>query len=181
MVAGQLSLYDADGAHAGDFAGEVGAVDDIDDEIDVFVSVGLLFGEAFPASGAGDDAFGGEFLVDAAALSVLDGGGAAHDAAGSVAGRAKGLLHAAGLAGEDPARAAHVAGNDHRLADAAIHRGDFGMVGREGSPGARRLASADSPTPLCIADVPANSPSAEGSSGPSILIAPAPSSSVACP
>src|SRR5207244_6727362 len=114
---GFSTLDHADGSHAGDFASKIGAMHDFDDEINVFVGVGLLLGEAFPASGAGDDAFGGQLLIDPATLSVLDGGGAAHDAAGAMAGGAKRLLHAARLAGQDPACAAHVAGNDDGLAN----------------------------------------------------------------
>ena len=61
---------------------------------------------------------------------VLDRRGAAHHPAGAVAGRAERLLHAARLADQHPAGAAHVAGDDHRLADLAVRGGR--------SPGARR-------------------------------------------
>ena len=65
--------------------------------------------------------------------ACLDGGRAAHDAARTVAGRAEGPPHAARLAGQDPACPAHVAGNNHRLADLAIASGC--RDGRRGTPG----------------------------------------------
>ena len=62
---------------------------------------------------------------------VLDRGGAAHRPAGAVAGRAERLLHAARLADQHPARPAHVAGDDHRLADLAVQRRHLRMARRE--------------------------------------------------
>src|SRR5690349_20353034 len=53
-----------------------------------------------------------------------------------MAGRSKGLVHAALLADKHPAGPAHVAWNDHGLADFAVAAGNFRMVGRKGARGA---------------------------------------------
>ncbi len=90
---------------------------------------------------------GGQLLVDAAACGVLDRGGAAHHAAGAVAGGAERLLHAARLADQHPTRPAHVAGNDDRLADLAISGRHLGMAGRKGP----RRPLAVHPHPLALA------------------------------
>src|SRR5207244_4041878 len=62
--------------------------------------------------------------------------GAAHGPAGAVAGRAEGLFHAPRLAYQDPARPAHVPGDDDRLADLGIEPGNLGMLRRKGARGA---------------------------------------------
>jgi len=59
-------------------------VDYVDHEADVFVGVGLLFGEALPAAGPRDDALLGQLAVDATALGVLDGGRAAQGRKGDI-------------------------------------------------------------------------------------------------
>ena len=125
-------------------------VDDVDDMIDVLVRRRLFLGQALLAARAGDDADRVELLVDAAARGQLDRRGAAHHPARPVAGRAERVLHAAGLSGQDPARRPHAAGDDHRLADRGVNRGNLGMAGREG---ARRPLAVD-------ADLLADAPSA---------------------
>src|SRR5262249_22975869 len=85
----------------------------------------------FAALGAGDDAFGFQLLVDATAGGVLDGGGTAHGPARAVAGCAGRLLHAPRLAHQHPAGPAHIARNDHPLADPAIHPGHLGVLRRK--------------------------------------------------
>ncbi len=105
---------------------------DFHDQVDVLVGGGLFFGQALPTAGAGDHAAAGQLLVDAAALGVLDGGRATHHAARAVAGRAERLPHAALLAHQHPTGAAHVAGNDHRLADLLVGCGRLRMLGRKG-------------------------------------------------
>ena len=78
-----------------DLAGQAGPIDHVDHEIDVLIRRRLLLGQPLPTSAAGQDAPLGQFAVDAAALGILDRGGAAHHPARPVAGRAEGLLHAA--------------------------------------------------------------------------------------
>ena len=80
---------------------------------------------------ASDDASAEQFLVDASALRERDGFGAAEDSAGSVTGRAEGLIHAALLTDEHPTRAAHVAWNEDRLPDRSVVCRNFGMPGRK--------------------------------------------------
>src|SRR5262249_36868846 len=127
-----LSLDDADGAHAGDLARQAGPVDHVHDVINVLVRLGLLLREALAALGAGDDAAGLQFLVDAAAAGVLDRRRPAHGPARAVAGRAEGALHAARLADQHPPRPPHVAGDYDRLADLAVRRGALRVARREG-------------------------------------------------
>src|SRR5689334_21220859 len=96
----------------GDFLGDAGLVDDLDDLVDVLVGGGLFLGESLVAPGAGDDADRVKLLVDPTARGELDGRGAAHHPPGTVAGGAERLRHAAGLAGEDPARGPHAPRDD---------------------------------------------------------------------
>src|SRR5205823_8285861 len=115
-----------------DLLGQAGLVDDLDDVVDVLVRLGLLLREPLAALGAGDDAPGLQFLIDLAVAGVLDGGGATHGPARAVAGGAEGAFHAARLADQDPGGAAHVAGDEDRLADAAVDGRHLGVSRREG-------------------------------------------------
>src|SRR6516162_2263007 len=59
----------------------------------------------------------------------------AHGSTGTMTSRTEGALHAARLSYQDPARPAHVPGNDHRLPDAPIRCRYFRMLGRESARG----------------------------------------------
>ena len=48
-------FHHADRPHAGDLAGQAGAMHHLDDLIDIFIRGGLLFGQPLPASAAGDE------------------------------------------------------------------------------------------------------------------------------
>src|SRR6185437_17004911 len=85
---------------------------DLDHIIDILVRLGLLLRESLAALRPSNDAACFQFLIDAPAGRVLDGGGAAHGAARAVAGGAKGFLHAARLTDQHPTRASHIAGDD---------------------------------------------------------------------
>ena len=119
------TFHDAEGTHAGNFFRDACSVYDVDNLVDVFVSVGLFFGEASPALGFGDDASRCQFAIDASPFGLFDGLSSAHQSARSVAGCAEGLLHASLLAGQHPARSAHVAGDKDRLTDLLVPFGDF--------------------------------------------------------
>src|SRR6185437_7472382 len=106
---------------------------DLDHIIDILVRLGLLLRESLAALRPSNDAACFQFLIDAPAGRVLDGGGAAHGAARAVAGGAKGFLHAARLTDQHPTRASHIAGDDDRLADFAIDERHFGMSRRKRS------------------------------------------------
>src|SRR5262249_25517052 len=127
-----LALDDANRPHPGDLARQPRLVDDLDHVVHVLVRLGLLLREPPAALGPGDDALGLQLLVDLAAAGLGDGGGAAHGPAGAVAGGAERPLHAARLAHQHPAGPAHVAGDDDRLADLAVHRRHLRVVRREG-------------------------------------------------
>ena len=77
---------------------------------------------------------------------MLDRGGAAHHAAGAVAGRAERLLHAARLADQHPTGPAHVAGDDHRLADLRDRRRAL----RDGPAETPASPPCDAPTRACV-------------------------------
>src|SRR5262249_36809190 len=94
---------------------------------------GLLLRQALPALGAGDDALGFQFLVDASTGGLLDGGSAAEGPAGAVAGRAEGFFPAACLTDQDPAGPAHGAWGGDRLGGFLVPGRDFRMAGRVGA------------------------------------------------
>src|SRR5262249_21194977 len=124
-----------------------GPIDDVHDLIDILVRPGLFLREPLVRLGPGDDATALQLLVNSSPGGILHRRGPAHGPAGTVAGGAERLLHAAGLADEHPARPAHVAGDDHRLADLAVQRRDLRVVGREGP----RRALAVHPDALLLA------------------------------
>src|SRR5262249_7041303 len=126
-----LPLDDANRLHPRHLLAQPSAMNDIDDVIDVLVRVRLLFREATAALRPRDDATRLQLLVDASAAGVLDRGSSAHLSPGAVAGRAERLLHAARLADQDPARSAHVARDDYRLADLLIHRRHLRVLRRK--------------------------------------------------
>src|SRR4051812_22630788 len=95
-----LTLDDPDGPHARHLGRQAGLVDHFNNLIDILVRPGLLLRKALAALSAGDDAARLQFLVDAAAGGVLDGGGAAHRPARPVAGGAERPRHAPRLADE---------------------------------------------------------------------------------
>ena len=102
------------------FFGQARAVDHVHDDGHIFVSCRLLFVKPSAVVREGEDALLLEFLADRAVLRGADGGGPREQPPGAVAGRAEGLLHRARLPDEQEGIPAHVAGDDDRLADAAI-------------------------------------------------------------
>ena len=118
-------LHDADRAHSGDLLRDAGSVHHVDNQVDVFVSVGLLFSETSPALSFGDDTSCCEFSIDASSFGFFDSASSAHQSARSVTGRSESLLHTPRLTGQYPARSTHVAGNEDRLADLLVPLGDF--------------------------------------------------------
>lgn len=132
----RLAFNHPDGPQASDFASKPCAMNDVDDQIDIFVGGRLLLGEPLPTLRAGNDPLALEFLIDATSLSKLAGGGAAKQPARAVTAGAKGMFHTAGLANEHPARAPHIAGNNDRLTDVAILRRQLGMTRGKAARGA---------------------------------------------
>src|SRR5947207_1986874 len=123
-----LTLYHPNRPQPRYFFRQPRAMDDLDDVVHVFVRRRLFFGEAFPTAGFGDDALLQKFAVDAAALRGFHRSGAAHHAAGAVAGAAEGLFHAARLPGKNPTGAAHIAGYQDWLPDGLKLLRHFGMA-----------------------------------------------------
>src|SRR5262245_35476081 len=120
MIERTSSLDDADRPHARHLLRQTRVVNDVDDIVHVLVRARLFLGQALLGLSASDDASGLQLLVDATTGGVLDGGGAAHGAAGAVTRGTERLLHAAGLTDQHPASASHVPGNDNRLTNLAI-------------------------------------------------------------
>ena len=119
-------------------------VDDVDDEIDILVRVRLLFRESLPALSAGDDAAARKFLVDAPALRLRS-----RPRCGSSPARRRGRSCQRSVPccprcpDQHPARPAHVARDEHRLTDAAIHG-----LGFRDDPAERRASRpCDAPRP----------------------------------
>lgn len=75
-------------------------MDDVDDEVYVFVGGGLFLVEATSSLSYGGDALSGELLLDVSAFGRADGGPAGHESAGAVASAAEGVSHGVGLADE---------------------------------------------------------------------------------
>src|SRR5512143_2264301 len=90
----QASTFDhSDRSQAADAFGDTRLLNDVHDFVDVLVGVGLLFGQAGTAAGAGEHAGAQQFLVDAAALGGANGRRTRHLPAGAMARTAECLVH----------------------------------------------------------------------------------------
>jgi hypothetical protein len=62
-------------------------------EVDIFVGVGLFFGQALPTARAGDDSMSAQFVVNASSFSLANGGVPAEHATGAMTRAAKRVFH----------------------------------------------------------------------------------------
>src|SRR5262249_11372019 len=141
------TLNHPDRPHARNLLAQPRPMNHIDHLVHILVRLRLFLRESLAALRPRNDAASLQFLVDAPPARVLHRCGSAHRPACSVARRAERPLHAARLTDQHPTRPAHVAGNDHWLADLAVHRRQFRMARRECS---RRSLPVD-PHPLGLA------------------------------
>src|SRR6266446_8449508 len=131
-----LPFDHTDRPHTGDLVRKPRAMHNFDHVIDVLVGLWLFLCQTLVALGACNDAAGFEFLVNAPAGCLPDSSRPPHGAACPMTRRSKGLIHAPLLTDKHPTGPAHVAGNDHGLADLAIAAGNLRMVRRKGAGGA---------------------------------------------
>src|SRR5437762_345010 len=96
-----LALDDSDRLELRDPAREAGALDDLNDALDVLVGERRLFGEALVRRRAHGDSGLLELTAKVGSLDLLSCRGAGEVAAGAVARRPEGTLHRPRLAGED--------------------------------------------------------------------------------
>src|ERR671937_2008622 len=108
-------------------------LDDLDDAVDVLVGERRLLGEALRRRATDDDPPLLELAPELVAVDPLARRRAREGAPGTVAGGAERRLERARLAGEDEARRAHAARDEHRLAHRSVGRGDLGRAGWEGA------------------------------------------------
>src|SRR5262249_29581681 len=141
------TLNHPDRPHARNLLAQPRPMNHIDHLVHILVRLRLFLRESLAALRPRNDAASLQFLVDAPPARVLHRCGSAHRPACSVARRAERPLHAARLTDQHPTRPAHVAGNDHWLADLAVHRRQFRMARRECS----RCSLPVDPHPLGLA------------------------------
>src|SRR5215211_875902 len=137
---GTSSLDYAERDELCDTAGESGALDDLDDALDLLVGKRGLLGEALVRRGADDDSPRLQLAAEVGAVDLLAGAGTGEGAAGTVAGGTEGALERSRFAGEHEARGAHAAGNEDGLAELPVRLRDLLRAGGEG---ARRALAVD--------------------------------------
>src|SRR3990170_174526 len=115
-----LSFHDADGARADDATAESRLMADLDDVGDVLVRLRSLFGKQAPVLGPHDDSLLPQLISDVAPGQHPDGLLAPHHPPGAVTGRAERFLDGSLRPDRDERVAAHVAGDEHGLADRAV-------------------------------------------------------------
>src|SRR5439155_9956223 len=115
-----LALHNSDRPQLGYAAREAGALDDLDDALDVLVGEGRLLGETLVRRRAHGDPRLLELAAKVGAVDLLSRRSARQVAAGAVTRRPEGALHRARLAGEDEARRAHAPRDEHWLADLSV-------------------------------------------------------------
>src|SRR3972149_2884925 len=100
-------------------------MDDIDDSVDIFVSLGSFFGQPREGAGPDLDSLLLELSPQTVAAHLALGLGAAHDAPRPMPRRSKGKRHTAFGAHEHPRGGTHRTWNEHRLPQRTVLLGHF--------------------------------------------------------